>query len=408
MKKIHFYSGNNNINDLLIIIKFFLFSNFFNKTKTDKKLNSLLLKLIGSKNNYFFSSGRMGLFEILKAIGVKKNDEIIIPAYTCVVVPNAIIYCHAKPVYVDIKLSDFNIDEKLIVEKVTARTKAIYAQHTFGNPCNMKILRKIADKYNLILIEDSAHLFTKQQIKKTLADVTFFSTDRSKVLNTYLGGIVSTNNKIIKKELDKRYKTVPEVSKYIEFRIFISFILEILLLNRNFYFIGKYIHIFLSKFLIIFFFKDELLLDKPTKYDYPSKLSYGLKQILIRQLVFFNLNIIHRKKITVFLNKFFKKKNNCDVLLRFSLLTHNRQIFYKLFNFIDFDIWFTSIAEGRYKNLQKIFYKKGSCPNAEYATTRIINFPTHVKVDLNKIKLILQKNKKIIFENIIQNEENFK
>ena len=163
---------------------------------------------LGSNDTFFFASGRMALFSILKSLDIGEGDEVIIPAYTCVVVPNVIIYRSAKPIYVDINLSDFNLNVNQIEKLITKKTKAIYAQHTFGNKCNMKKLRSIANKYGLFLIEDSAHLIEKNQILKSDADVTFFSTDRSKILNTYLGGFVASNNTAIINQLKKNDKEV--------------------------------------------------------------------------------------------------------------------------------------------------------------------------------------------------------
>ena len=72
----------------------------------------------------------MSLYVILDALNIKKNDEIILPAFTCVVVVNALIYRGIKPIFVDINMNDFNIDSSQIEKKITKKTRAIYAQNT--------------------------------------------------------------------------------------------------------------------------------------------------------------------------------------------------------------------------------------------------------------------------------------
>jgi hypothetical protein len=77
-------------------------------------------KVVGTSYAISFGAGRMAFFAILKAIGLEKDDEVIIPAFTCVVVPNAIIYCGALPIYVDIDPETFNIDVNKIESAITS------------------------------------------------------------------------------------------------------------------------------------------------------------------------------------------------------------------------------------------------------------------------------------------------
>lgn len=88
-----------------------------------------------------FVSGRGALFIILQALGVNKDDEVIIQSFTCAVVPNAIIARGAKPIYVDINLSLTMDPDKL--EKEITKTKAIIVQHTFGIPSDIEKLSQL-------------------------------------------------------------------------------------------------------------------------------------------------------------------------------------------------------------------------------------------------------------------------
>ncbi|MEO8086120.1 MAG: aminotransferase class I/II-fold pyridoxal phosphate-dependent enzyme, partial [Bacteroidota bacterium] len=115
--------------------------------------------LVSPENIFLYWKGRVGLYALLKSMNVGKGDEVIIPAFTCIVVPNAILYLGAKPVYVDIDNRTYNINVDLIEEKITPRTKVIIAQNTFGLPPDIETILKIGQKNNLRVLEDCTHGF---------------------------------------------------------------------------------------------------------------------------------------------------------------------------------------------------------------------------------------------------------
>jgi dTDP-4-amino-4,6-dideoxygalactose transaminase len=147
-----------------------------------RKFKKVFKGLIGAYLDYkvdvfLFWKGRVALYSILKAIVVKLSDEIILPAFTCVVVVNPIIYLGTKPVYADINSRTFNIDIENIEKKITPRTKVILAQNTFGLSSDLAPIMEVARKYNLWVIEDCAHGFGgnyKGKKNGTIADAAFF------------------------------------------------------------------------------------------------------------------------------------------------------------------------------------------------------------------------------------------
>jgi dTDP-4-amino-4,6-dideoxygalactose transaminase len=149
------FSGTNNFYEIKNVFKLLKTNKIINGHCIEEYENSLKNKL-NSKKIYTFASGRMGFYSILKSIGIEYGDEIIMPSYTCVVVPNAIIYSGAKPIYCDINKDDFNINASKIEFLVTAKTKVLYAQHIFGQMCDIEVIMSLAKKYNLIVIENTA------------------------------------------------------------------------------------------------------------------------------------------------------------------------------------------------------------------------------------------------------------
>ncbi len=152
---------------------------------------------IGSDFAISVSSATAALHLALNAINIKKDDEVIIPTNTFISTSEVVMYLGANPILCDIKNTDHNIDETLIPNLITPKTKAIIPVHFAGNPCNMDEICKIAESYNLRIIEDAAHALPsiyKDQMIGTVSDATCFSFYATKTLTTGEGGMVTTNN----------------------------------------------------------------------------------------------------------------------------------------------------------------------------------------------------------------------
>ncbi|RKX92353.1 MAG: hypothetical protein DRP84_10165 [Spirochaetes bacterium] len=162
-----------------------------------KEFERAFAKYIGVKYAVSVSCGKMGLYLSLKALGAMEGDEIIVPSYTVWDVPAVIISLGLIPVFVDINSEDHNLDVTLIEKAVSSKTKFILATHIYGYPCDMASVLKIAQKYNLAVIEDCAQgLGAEYKGKKvgSIGDIGYFSFGILKNLNTLGGGMIVTNN----------------------------------------------------------------------------------------------------------------------------------------------------------------------------------------------------------------------
>ena len=136
----------------------------------------------------------------LLSLGIKKNDEVIVPSFTYVASSNPIKYVDAKPVFVDSDPETLQIDVKQIEKKINSKTKAIICPHLYGNMTDMDYLVKLKKKYKLFLIEDCAESFGSYYKKKhsgNFGEVSTFSFYGNKTITTGEGGMVCTNNKKI-------------------------------------------------------------------------------------------------------------------------------------------------------------------------------------------------------------------
>ncbi|MEO1711908.1 MAG: DegT/DnrJ/EryC1/StrS aminotransferase family protein [Bacteroidota bacterium] len=153
-----------------------------------------------------FWKGRVGLYALLEAWSVGPGDEVIIPAFTCVVVSNAILYRGAQPVYADVDRRTFNVLPESVEAKITKHTRLIMAQNTFGLSSDLNRLLKIARKHQIMVVEDATHGFGSKydgHLSGDLVEAAFFSTQWNKPFSTGIGGFTITQDLDLAKQLRK-------------------------------------------------------------------------------------------------------------------------------------------------------------------------------------------------------------
>tara|TARA_B110000971_G_scaffold191219_1_gene202713 strand:+ start:3157 stop:4290 length:1134 start_codon:yes stop_codon:yes gene_type:complete len=163
-----------------------------------KKCENFIKKKINSQSVHLTHSCSSALEIAIRLIDLKKDDEVIIPSYTFTSTANCVLMSGAKPVFVDVKLNDLNIDPKEIEKKINKKTKAIIIVHYAGIACDMSEILRIKKKYNLFIIEDAAHAFTgkyKNSCLGTIGDFGAFSFHETKNFIAGQGGALSINDK---------------------------------------------------------------------------------------------------------------------------------------------------------------------------------------------------------------------
>jgi len=165
-----------------------------------EKFESDFCKYSNSKYAIAVSNCTAALHLSLMALGIKKNDEVIIPDLTFVADANAILACNAKPVITDINKENFFLSIANIKKNITKKTKAIIPVHIYGQVCNIDEILDVAKDNNLKVIEDCAHAvgtFHKSKHVGTLGSTGCFSFYPTKNITTAEGGMVITNSKQI-------------------------------------------------------------------------------------------------------------------------------------------------------------------------------------------------------------------
>jgi dTDP-4-amino-4,6-dideoxygalactose transaminase len=334
-----------------------------------------------------FWKGRVALYFILKAIGMREGDEVILPAFTCVVVPSAVVYLGAKPVYVDIDPATLNIDPRRVAEKISTRTKAIIAQHTFGLPAPMDELRS----NSIRLIEDSAHAYGATYHGHpvgSLGDAAFFSTQWSKPFTTGLGGIAVASDAAIRARLKELYVSVsvpallPTLKLRTEYCVHRLFYRpQLFWIARGSYHVAQKLGLGVGSSSA-----EELEIQKPRNYE--QRMSAFQRRLLEKKLESSEAAIAHRRKLSRFyemeLRKagFFTPRVEADVdpvFLRFPALVADKEKTLREARRQRLEIgdWFVSPVHPNMTGWEKVGYMAGSCPIAEGICRHIINLPTH-------------------------------
>lgn len=167
------------------------------------ELQNALSKYLKVNNATLFTNGHLGLDVAIKAMELE--GEVITTPFTFASTTHAIVMNNLTPVFCDINKEDFTIDVNKIESLITEKTSAIIPVHVFGYPCDVKEIERIAQKYNLKVIYDAAHVFGVEVNGEgigSFGDISMFSLHATKVYNSIEGGLLTYNNDDLIKTLN--------------------------------------------------------------------------------------------------------------------------------------------------------------------------------------------------------------
>ncbi|MFC1999089.1 lipopolysaccharide biosynthesis protein RfbH [Chloroflexota bacterium] len=165
--------------------------------KYTREFESAFANYLGVKHAMSCNSGSSANLLAVSALELEKGSEVITPATTFPTTLNPIIQCGLIPVLVDADLETYNINPYLIEKAISSKTKMIMIPHTLGNPCDLKLILKICEKYDLRLIEDACDALGSKydgRFVSTFGDLGTFSFYPAHHITTGEGGMVVTNS----------------------------------------------------------------------------------------------------------------------------------------------------------------------------------------------------------------------
>lgn len=382
-----------------------------------KKLRRKLGKYLGRKHVFLFESGRVAQYFLLKSLGIGRGDEVIIQAFTCVAVPNSILWTNARPVYVDVDAT-LNLDPKKLPKAITPLTKAVIFQYTFGNIGQIGQIREICHKHKLFLIEDCAHGLgnyaehlppgdpgTKEKKVGTIGDAAFFSFGRDKVISGIWGGATvldddklaqkiesETKNKRGRIKGQKDSKLTKRSGIWVAKELSYPLLGYLVISLYNFFFLGKLLHLLWARLRI----SAKIITAAEKEGGMPEKfyeMPAAFAQITLRQLSKLGSFVEHRKKIgRLYAAELNESYNRSSSYLRFPLKVSDPEGLrhFAATHAIFLGDWYDSVVAPKGVDLEKVDYNPRSCPKAEQLTTRIVNLPTNPNLSQKDAKKVIK------------------
>jgi len=359
---------------------------------------------VGVRHACSFSSGRVGLYGLLKVLEIGDGDEVLLSVPTHIVVANAIRYTGATPLYVDCDPLNFNMDLREARKRITPKTKAIILQHTFGIPVDLEPATDLAREFGIPLIEDCVHALGARYAGKPVGSfgkAAFFSTEETKTISTTMGGMVATDDDEIAEKMREFQKTCASPSPWLAYRYVLKLVLYHLLMQPHVHRYSRPIYEWLGNYhpLPRPTCHKELLGEKPDNYQ--QRFSNAQAFMGLRQLCRLDDNLSHRAEIAARYHnglaaQGFKRPKIPPqaepAFVRYPVLVENRAAAVKkLAPWLVLGTWFTSVLEEAISPHQAGGYCPGSCPRAESAAKHLINLPTHPRVSIEDADTILEK-----------------
>ena len=162
------------------------------------EFEKMVAKFVGSRYALAVNNGTVSLAIALMALGIGRGDEVIVPDFTMVGSSNAVLLAGATPILVDVRKKDFTLDLNEVVRKISRKTKAIMPVAMNARAPDMVGIKKIAKKYGLFIVEDSAQAlgsYYKGRHLGTFGEIGSFSFSTPKIITTGQGGVLVTNSK---------------------------------------------------------------------------------------------------------------------------------------------------------------------------------------------------------------------
>jgi dTDP-4-amino-4,6-dideoxygalactose transaminase len=354
-------------------------------------------EFFGAERAFAFWKGRVALYAILKALGIGPGDEIILPGYTCVMNVNPIKYLGAKPVYVDIEPVTYNIDVNLLRDKISPRTKVIIAQHTYGYPCDMDTIMKIADENGIIVIEDCCLALGskyKGQLVGTFGKAAYFSSQWNKPYTTGLGGMVITSDS----ELAAKIQSLCESEMCLPssrevFMLWIQLLIYRLLIYPRTTAFAQNLFRYLTKIGVVVGSSSTGEFQPIMAKDFFKSVSNVQARSGLEQLEVIDGNIRHRKEMAHLYDSLLEHNgwpvHRTDsavaepVLVRYPIrINRKSEALEEAADLgIELGSWFESPLHPIETPLDVYDYEFGSCPRAEKAAREIVNLPLHPRVN---------------------------
>ncbi|MGA2266272.1 MAG: DegT/DnrJ/EryC1/StrS family aminotransferase [Phycisphaerae bacterium] len=349
---------------------------------------------LGVPHAFAFWKGRVALYAILRALGVGEGDEVILPGYTCVMNVNPIKYLGAKPIYVDIDPATYNIDPALIASRITPRTRAIIAQHTYGIPCAMDAIGELAGRRGIPVIEDCCLAMGSAyqgRLCGTFGLAAYWSFQWNKPFTTGIGGLAATADAALAgkiEELCRRELQEPPARaaamlaiQRLAYRLVI-YPRTTAMVTRLFRWLTRKGAVVGSSSAAEF--------TPVMAADFFMAMGQAQARAALRRMHCLEANLAHRRRMGALYDELFSQAgwpiaplpaSGDPILVRYPVRVADKDKAVALAPGagVELGTWFECPLHPKETPLGLYDYRPGMCPQAERAAREVVNLPTHLR-----------------------------
>ena len=350
---------------------------------------------LGVRHAFAFWKGRVAMYAILRAMGVGEGDEVILPGYTCVMTINPVKYLGARPIYADIDPVTYNLRPDELAAKITPRTCAIVAQHTYGYPCRMDAIMGLADRHGIPVIEDCCLAMGstyKGKLCGTFGLATYWSFQWNKPFTTGIGGMATTDSPELAGKIEQVCREeLVQPSRKAALMLSLQRLVHRALIGSRTATVARLLYRWLGrKGLVIA--STSMREYTPTKPEqFCMAMSVGQARAGLKQLHRVDRNITHRRQMQRLYDQLLREAGwdvpeipgqMAPVLVRYPLRVADRSLAARLAlrRMVELGTWFESPLHILPVSLEVYDYQQGMCPEGERAGREVVNLPTHVGV----------------------------
>ncbi len=364
-------------------------------TENHSQLIHQFRNYFSSQSAFLFSKGRVGLYASIRALNLAEGDVVLMPGYTCLVVPAAVMAQGLKPSYLDIDPVTYNLNPRLLDSYNSSNVRALIVQHTYGVPCDMEAVLSWGKANNAAVIEDCCLSFGstyQDQLCGTFGLASYFSGQWNKPFSTGLGGMLAVNQA----ELAEQIQTIIDrelIEPSLVYRLLVWIQIQLherLVTPSTFQLIMRLYRVVS---------KAGLAVGSSTSCEYRGKLHpnyfMGMTSAQakkgVAEMLTIEANLGHRRSIAGLYESQLSDRGFAPVSVPYQaspvyvcypvrvknkhdLLDQAQR------KGVEIGSWFESPLHPKGTDLASLQYDIGSCPEAETAAGQVITLPTHRKI----------------------------
>jgi perosamine synthetase len=356
----------------------------------------------GDLKRFVYFRGRVAMAAILRGLGVRAGDEVLIQAFTCIAVPEAVMSLGARPRYVDVKAGTPNMDPEDLERKITAGARAVVIQHSFGLPADVTGLAEVSNNRGLPMVEDCAHTIESRVggiPVGSFGAAAFYSYEASKPVFVGIGGSAISNDPGLTSALEESYHGYAEPPLTTQLQLAAMFLAHKVVYRPSTYWTVRGVFRAMVAAGVIKGNYNEVADDTagPAE-DFSRRMGSRQAQMLASALTRLHKQSDHRRWVADQYRSRIAAKGVTHLEIaadvepvfgRYPMIVEDKQRWVEGARDAKVelaDFYATPVHPLKGDGLRRVGYEPGSCPNAEWISDRIVSLPTGPQTDRKQVQ----------------------